>query len=66
MTEQENPVLEQVITSIPESPAVPETTDVKTEAKPEAVVITKASGEGGSTKLECTEENKNLSKLNYF
>ena len=66
MTEQENPVLEQVITSNPESPAVPETTDVKTEAKPEAVVITKASGEGGSTKLECTEENKNLRKLNYF
>ena len=54
MTEQENPVLEQVITSSPETPAVPETTEVKTEAKPEAAVITKASGEGGSTKLECT------------
>ena len=66
MTEQENPVLEQVITSSPETPAVPETTEVKTEAKPEAAVITKASGEGGSTKLECTEENKNLIKLNYF
>ena len=66
MTEQENPVIEQVITSIQESPAVPETTEVKTEAKPEALVITKASGEGGSTKLECTEENKNLSKLIIF
>ena len=70
MAEQENPVLEQVITSNPETQAVPETnpetTEVKTESKPETTEITKASGEGGSSKLECTEENKNLSKSNYF
>ena len=68
MAEQENQVLEQVITSNPETQTEekkPETT-VAQEEKPETVEISKTSGEGGSTKLECTEENKNLSKSNYF
>ena len=75
MAEQANPVLEQVITSAPETNTEekkPETTvaaeinqestEVKTEEKPETIQISKSGGEGESKKLESTEENKNFSK----